>query len=177
MQEMILKVNIVYTNFYLSSHVSLLNRIFFKDRPVLSKEEKRFCSKKQLMAPEGCLNFLRTGVWIFFPSTVKQIFENCYWVFSSVGTCIVLYLFSRVDRTVGPSRLCKKSLFDLYREICSKKCFTNISYKQVKLDADCYNQAKMALHKRLQDKNYGFWVCMPREVDRFLWSGYFLKVW
>ncbi|XP_053373678.1 double-stranded RNA-specific adenosine deaminase-like isoform X2 [Mercenaria mercenaria] len=72
-----------------------------------------------------------------------------------------------VDRTVGPSRLCKKSLLSLYRETIDSKTYVNASYKQIKLEADDYNQAKMALHRRLQEQSYGSWVCMPREVDRF----------
>ncbi|XP_060601157.1 double-stranded RNA-specific adenosine deaminase-like isoform X2 [Ruditapes philippinarum] len=74
-----------------------------------------------------------------------------------------------VARSVGASRLCKKSILSLYRDTIDNTIDINFSYRQVKLQSDCdhYNQAKMALHKRLHEQNFGSWVSMPREVDRF----------
>ena len=82
---------------------------------------------------------------------------------------LLYYLYFRVDRTVNASRLCKKSLLCLYRNTIDSKTDHHLSYKQVKLQTacDCYNQAKMAFQKRLYEQNYGSWVNMPREVDRF----------
>ena len=75
-------------------------------------------------------------------------------------------MYFRVSSTMGASRLCKQAFLRLYKALVRAKV-EDLTYKQLKLQADDYNQTKMSLQRRLHEQGYGNWISMPTEVDRF----------
>ncbi|KAH3720309.1 hypothetical protein DPMN_063206 [Dreissena polymorpha] len=72
-----------------------------------------------------------------------------------------------IGKPEGPSRLCKRKLLWYHRSIISDKSTTMKTYKMYKLDADDYNLAKEAFRQRMMEQNYGSWIRMPQEMERF----------
>ncbi|XP_052801487.1 double-stranded RNA-specific adenosine deaminase-like isoform X2 [Mya arenaria] len=77
--------------------------------------------------------------------------------------------YKSLNMVDGPSRLCKRSIFELDRQTLGHPQ-NSTTYRLMKQNADSYNQAKMAFQTRMNEQKYGTWVKMPVELNRFTCS-------
>jgi double-stranded RNA-specific adenosine deaminase len=82
------------------------------------------------------------------------------------GACL-----SRTKNSPTPSRVCKASLYDLFRGICSKAQREDLlqaeTYREAKDKATDFQSAKRSMYECFRKSKYGSWVSKPSEQELF----------
>lgn len=82
------------------------------------------------------------------------------------GACL-----SRTNNSPTPSRICKASLYNLFKEICAKSQRDDLlnaeTYREAKEKATGFQSAKRLMFECFRKSKYGSWVSKPAEQEMF----------
>ncbi|XP_031551284.1 double-stranded RNA-specific editase Adar-like [Actinia tenebrosa] len=82
------------------------------------------------------------------------------------GACL-----SRTNNSPTPSRICKASLYNLFKEICAKAQRNDLlhseTYREAKERATGFQSAKRLMFECFRKSKYGSWVSKPPEQEMF----------
>ena len=82
------------------------------------------------------------------------------------GACL-----SRTNNSPTPSRICKASLYNMFKEVCAKAQRDDLlqsdTYREAKEKATDFQSAKRAMFEGFRKSKYGSWVSKPPEQEIF----------